>query len=70
MIESTKDTVFVPAFPLKHQQKDMRLAVQLADELGRELPVAASANEMYKRARRVGHDDEDFAAVIHAVRRD
>jgi len=55
---------------LKHQQKDMRLAVQLADELGRELPVAAAANEMYKRARRDGHDDEDFAAVLHAVRRE
>jgi glyoxylate/succinic semialdehyde reductase len=70
MIASDKDTKFAPAFPLKHQQKDMRLAVQLADELGRELPVAATANEMYKRARRDGHDDEDFAAVLHAVRRE
>lgn len=70
MIASDKNTKFAPAFPLKHQQKDMRLAVQLADELGRELPVAAAANEMYKRARRDGHDDEDFAAVLHAVRRE
>ena len=70
MIASDKNTKFAPAFPLKHQQKDMRLAVQLADELGRELPVASAANEMYKRARRDGHDDEDFAAVLHAVRRE
>ena len=70
MIASDKSTKFAPAFPLKHQQKDMRLAVQLADELGRELPVAATANEMYKRARRDGHDEEDFAAVLHAVRRE
>ena len=70
MIASDKNTKFAPAFPMKHQQKDMRLAVQLADELGRELPVASAANEMYKRARRDGHDDEDFAAVLHAVRRE
>ena len=69
MIASNEDTKFAPAFPLKHAQKDMRLAVQLADELGRELPVASAANEMYKRARRDGHDDEDFAAVIHAVKK-
>ena len=50
---------FPPAFPLKHQQKDMRLALALGDELAQEMPVAAAANEMYKR-RRAGKDDDDF----------
>ena len=35
------------AFPLKHQQKDMRLALEIAGEGGMTLPVAAAANDMY-----------------------
>uniref|UniRef100_A0A7S0X6V7 6-phosphogluconate dehydrogenase NADP-binding domain-containing protein n=1 Tax=Mantoniella antarctica TaxID=81844 RepID=A0A7S0X6V7_9CHLO len=58
---------FPAAFPLKHQQKDMRLALALADELAQEMPVAAAANEMYKTARRKGKDDDDFSAVITAL---
>ena len=60
---------FPPAFPLKHQQKDMRLAIALADQLRQEMPVAAAANELYKRAARDGCDDEDFSAVIKAVKK-
>ena len=59
---------YPPAFPLKHQQKDMRLALALGDELAQEMPAAA-ANEMYKTARRMGKDDEDFSAVIAAIRK-
>ncbi len=54
---------FPPAFPLKHQQKDLRLALALGDETGAPLPVAAAANEAFIRARADGHGDEDFAAV-------
>lgn len=35
-----------PAFPLKHQQKDMRLALSLGDENAVSMPVAAAANEV------------------------
>ena len=56
------------SFPLKHQQqKDLRLALALGDELAQEMPVAAAANELYKAARRVGMDDQDFSAVITAL---
>lgn len=37
---------FPPAFPLKHQQKDMRLALALGDEHAVSMPVAAAANEV------------------------
>jgi glyoxylate/succinic semialdehyde reductase len=47
----------------------MRLALALADELAQEMPVAAAANELYKRARRDGCDDEDFSAVMKAVKK-
>lgn len=37
---------YSPAFPLKHQQKDMRLALALGDENAVPMPVAAAANEV------------------------
>ncbi|KAI3682545.1 hypothetical protein L1987_82600 [Smallanthus sonchifolius] len=52
-----------PAFPLKHQQKDMRLALALGDENVVSMPVAAAANEAFKKARSTGLGDLDFSAV-------
>ena len=37
---------YPPAFPLKHQQKDMRLALALGDKKAVSMPVAAAANEV------------------------
>lgn len=37
---------YSPAFPLKHQQKDMRLALALGDENAIPMPVASAANEV------------------------
>ncbi|WIA09375.1 hypothetical protein OEZ85_008781 [Tetradesmus obliquus] len=58
---------YPPAFPLKHQQKDMRLALALGDALDQPLPVAAAANEAYKQAKSKGYADADFAAVYEAT---
>ncbi len=38
---------FPTAFPLKHQQKDMRLALELGKQHGLTMPVAEAANDMY-----------------------
>ncbi|PNY12383.1 glyoxylate/succinic semialdehyde reductase 1-like protein, partial [Trifolium pratense] len=54
---------YPPAFPLKHQQKDMRLALALGDENAVPMPVAAAANEAFKKARSMGLGDLDFSAV-------
>lgn len=59
---------FATAFPLKHMQKDMRLALLLGDETGQTLPAAAAANALYIKARDKGCDDDDFSAVLKAVR--
>jgi glyoxylate/succinic semialdehyde reductase len=53
---------FSPAFPLKHAQKDMRLALQLASEQKIELPVAEAANSAFVKSLPVSGDD-DFSAV-------
>ncbi|XP_050363734.1 glyoxylate/succinic semialdehyde reductase 1 [Argentina anserina] len=57
-----------PAFPLKHQQKDMRLALSLADETAVSMPVAAAANEAFKKARSMGLGELDFSAVYEIVK--
>lgn len=38
------------AFPLKHAQKDVRLALAAAKEEGLSLPVASAANGQYMKA--------------------
>jgi len=60
---------FSVAFPLKHMQKDLRLAVSLGDQAGQPLFSAAAANEMFKRAKEMGFGDEDFSAVFKAISR-
>lgn len=37
------------AFPLKHAQKDVRLALAAAQEQGIILPVASAANDQYRK---------------------
>lgn len=37
------------AFPLKHQQKDLRLALELAQQHDQDLPTAAAANGLYEK---------------------
>ncbi|KAH9745550.1 glyoxylate/succinic semialdehyde reductase 1 [Citrus sinensis] len=56
------------AFPLKHQQKDMRLALALGDENAVSMPIAAAANEAFKKARSLGLGDNDFSAVFEVVK--
>jgi 3-hydroxyisobutyrate dehydrogenase-like beta-hydroxyacid dehydrogenase len=59
---------FSPAFPLKHMQKDMRLALQLGDENGQAMFTASAANNAYIKARKTGSADEDFSAVIKVIK--
>ncbi|OIW16787.1 hypothetical protein TanjilG_05521 [Lupinus angustifolius] len=59
---------YSPAFPLKHQQKDMRLALALGDENAVPMPVAAAANEAFKKARSLGLGDLDFSAVHETLK--
>ncbi|XP_031474114.1 glyoxylate/succinic semialdehyde reductase 2, chloroplastic [Nymphaea colorata] len=56
------------AFPLKHQQKDLRLALGMAEAVSQPSPIAAAANELYKIAKSQGHSDADFSAVVEALK--
>lgn len=56
------------AFPLKHMQKDLRLALRMGEECGQTLYATATSNELFKEAVSKGYGDEDFAAVCRVVR--
>jgi len=58
---------FQTAFPLKHMQKDMRLALQLGDECGQSLFTAGAANNLYIKTRERGGADDDFSAVLKSI---
>ena len=55
------------SFPTSRHLQDLRFALGLGDAVGQALPVAAAANEQFKRAR-AAHGDEDFCAVVEAYR--
>ena len=57
---------FTPNFPLKHAEKDVRLAVALGGSLGLGLPIAAAADAAMNRGIAQGLGDQDFAAVYEA----
>lgn len=60
---------FPAAFPLKHMQKDLRLALALAEQVGQPLFATATVNELFKEALASGLGDSDFAAVSRVVRK-
>ncbi|MDD2310670.1 MAG: NAD(P)-dependent oxidoreductase [Desulfuromonadaceae bacterium] len=59
---------FPTAFPLKHMQKDLRLALQLAEDVGQPLFVTATINELYKKALAENLGEADFAAISRVIR--
>jgi 3-hydroxyisobutyrate dehydrogenase-like beta-hydroxyacid dehydrogenase len=60
---------FPAAFPLKHMQKDLRLALRLAEESGQPLFATATINELYKKALAEGLGDADFSAVSRVIKK-
>ena len=58
---------FPAAFPLKHMQKDLRLALRLAEEVGLPLFATATVNELFKSALAQDLGDSDFAAVSRVI---
>lgn len=59
---------FPTAFPLKHMQKDMRLALMMGDENAQALFSGAAANGLYLKALSKGCDDDDFSAVLQVIK--
>lgn len=54
-----------PNFPLKHAQKDIRLELELAAQLGVNMPVTTASNARYESVLST-HGDDDFSAIMKA----
>ncbi|GIX73358.1 putative oxidoreductase GLYR1 homolog [Caerostris extrusa] len=54
--------------PLKHQQKDIDLALNMSDNVILPMPVVSAANELYKHAKLLGYGDHDVAAVYQSAK--
>lgn len=52
----------------KFSLQDLRLAMGLAESVSQPIPIAAAANELYKVAKSHNLGDQDFSAVIEALR--
>jgi 2-hydroxy-3-oxopropionate reductase len=54
---------YPPSFPLRLMHKDMRLALELAQEEGVQLPAGAAAYKTYSSVKDSAKEDLDYAAV-------
>lgn len=59
---------FPTHLPLQHLQKDLKLSLGLGDQLEQPLPLTASANEVFKHAKRLGYGEHDASAVYIRAR--
>uniref|UniRef100_A0A8C2X7V1 Cytokine-like nuclear factor N-PAC n=1 Tax=Cyclopterus lumpus TaxID=8103 RepID=A0A8C2X7V1_CYCLU len=66
MFEDILQGNFKPDYYLKHIQKDLRLAISMGDMANHPTPMAAAANEVYKRAKALDQSDNDMSAVYRA----
>ena len=59
---------FPPNHPLQHMQKDLKLSLNMGDQLEQPLPLTATANEVFKHAKRLGYGEHDTSAVYIRAR--
>ncbi len=62
------DGDFEALFKLEHMLKDVRHCLAEARALGLELPLAGVVERLYAEAAENGHAEDDFAAVVTAVK--
>ncbi|XP_065312792.1 cytokine-like nuclear factor N-PAC isoform X2 [Gordionus sp. m RMFG-2023] len=58
--------LFLPSLPLKHQQNDLKLTLDMADGLDHPTPLLSTANELYKRAKNLGCGMSDVSSIHKA----
>jgi 3-hydroxyisobutyrate dehydrogenase-like beta-hydroxyacid dehydrogenase len=55
---------YKPSFPLRLMHKDMRLALELANQVKVELPATAAAYKTYSKVKDEAKEDLDYSAVM------
>ena len=57
-----------PNHPLQHMQMDLKLSLNMGDQLEQPLPLTATAKEVLKHAKRLGYGGHDASAVYIRAR--
>ncbi|HEV3231083.1 MAG TPA: NAD(P)-dependent oxidoreductase, partial [Candidatus Dormibacteraeota bacterium] len=60
---------FAPGFMTGLLEKDLRLALDLAGEVGQEAPFAALAERLFAAAQAAGHGRQDYSALLLEMER-
>jgi 3-hydroxyisobutyrate dehydrogenase-like beta-hydroxyacid dehydrogenase len=60
---------YSPQFSLKHMDKDLRLALETADDLSLPLEQTKELKKIYDKGMAAGWKDEDFIGLIRLLRR-
>jgi 3-hydroxyisobutyrate dehydrogenase len=55
---------FAPLFPVKLVEKDFRYVLEAAAQVEAATPVCAAVREVYAKARREGHGEENISGVV------
>merc|ERR1712223_2256168 len=69
MVEKGKAIIeggFPTSHPLKHMQKDLKLSLNMGDQLDQPLPLTASANEVFKHAKTFGLWRSRYECCLHS----
>lgn len=53
---------------LKHQQKDLNLALALGNSVEQPMLIAAAANELFKHAKLLRYADHDVSAIVYGAK--
>lgn len=72
-LDSKKNTIkagdFSPKFSVANMNKDIHIAIELANEFGMKLKGAEAAKEVYQKAMDENLNGKDFSATIQVVRK-
>lgn len=60
---------FAPGFKIKHFVKDLRIAVESAEEMGLDLPGLGKAYELYRRLEESGSGEDGTQALLRMYQR-
>lgn len=58
---------FSPQFSLKHMGKDLRLALETAQENGANLPQTGALNDLYEEGQAKGWGNDDFIGLVRLL---
>ncbi|GFV95522.1 hypothetical protein TNCV_4575231 [Trichonephila clavipes] len=59
---------FTTNHSLKYQQSDLQILLKTSDAYAQPGPLAAAANEVFKKAKRLKYSDHDVSAVYFGAK--